>query len=231
VALHLLLGAIFAAANIASTADFPHLWSTYSTQFQRGIDAREQNIRLAAAKLNGVVLLPNVEFSFNETVGELPPEETGYASAIIGEKRVPALGGGVCQVASTLYCAALYAGISVRERRPHSSPVKYVPVGMDATVSRDEGVDLKLQNPWPGPLLIKAAVGPGALTISIYGRTPNKRKTKISTENKEIRNGTLSCTTIRQVYSGRKELFSEILSRDTYAVCSGNRRGVHGELW
>ena len=207
------------ASRILFAAEFSCLWSSYTTYFQDGIDGRGKNIELAASRLDGYKLLPGAEFSFNETVSQkVPEEEMGFAATLSGDRRVPGLGGGLCQVASTLYNAALLAGISIRERKSHSSAIGYVPSGLDATVSIDEGVDLKFQNPFSQPLLVRAAVNGECLEVNIYGATPKKNQVEIMVSKPEKRNGYLYTYTRRIISDGRKELFSEIVSRDRYKL-------------
>lgn len=203
----------------ASSEEYSYLWSSCTTHFQNGIDGREKNIEAAARILDGYQFLPSVEFSFNETVTRtIPEEEMGLAACLIGDKRVPDLGGGLCQVASTLYDAALMAGISIRERKAHSSIVGYVTPGLDATVSSDDGVDLKIQNPYRQPLLVRTSVEQQNLTISIFGLQPKKSQVRLLVSNPEEKSGYIYTFTRRVVVNNGKESFSEIVSRDRYRV-------------
>lgn len=170
-------------SNFIYSDDFKHLWSEYITTFKDGIDARRRNIEVAVNILNGSILYPNIEFSFIEQViDKIPEDEMGLAPIISVNKRVPGIGGGLCQVATTLYNAALLAGISIRERKGHSFPVSYVPPGLDATVSKEEGIDLKIQNPYNFPLKINAFVENYEVFVRIYGPYPKKKKYKNNCE-------------------------------------------------
>jgi len=142
----------------------------------------------------------------------------GPASSIIGEKRVPSIGGGLCQVATTLYNVALLSGISIRERKSHSSPVSYVSPGLDATVSKDEGIDLKIQNPYRNPLMIKAKIINNKLQMEIYGTQPKKRNVKIMVEITGKSNEYLETITKRYVGEEEKLLFYEVISKDKYKL-------------
>ncbi len=127
-------------------ADFPVTLGAFTTTLVGSLPERTHNVRLAARALDGTVLRPGEELSFNGSVGPRTAER-GYGAApvILREARQTQVGGGVCQVASTLFDAALLAGLTVVERTRHSSPVDYVALGEDATVAW--GVkDLRLRN-------------------------------------------------------------------------------------
>ena len=134
--------------------------ATYATTLY-GSPARVNNIRLAAARINYQLVLPGETFSFWGVVGE-PTYAQGYQDApiIVGQEFVPGIGGGICQVSSTLYNAALKAGLEVIERHGHSRPVDYVPPGRDATVFFDS-LDFKFRNDADGPLIVRAGISNG----------------------------------------------------------------------
>ncbi len=152
------------------------LLSSYSTKFDPKMTNRAYNIRVAANALDGLLVTPGQEVSFNEVVGPRS-SEAGYKSAgvIINNEMVEGLGGGVCQVSSTLYNAVLLADIEVTERSNHSLPVSYVPIGRDATVVYG-AVDFKFRNNTGRCLYIKTLVQNGVLTIKIFGDTSHKHK-------------------------------------------------------
>lgn len=140
---------------------------SYQTWIGGGGGGRVTNIILATAMLNNYILLPGDLFSFNRANGPRTAER-GYqpAPVIVGNTVIPGLGGGVCQVSSTLYNAVLQAGLEVVERYPHSQPVDYVPPGRDATVS--DYLDFKFRNNTDNLILIKSAVWGGAIDIRIF---------------------------------------------------------------
>lgn len=146
------------------------LLASYSTSLLGSPANRTHNIRLAASKLSGKVLQPGEVFSFNRVVGPRT-EKTGFRKAMIIANRrfIPGVGGGVCQVASTLYNATLNASMRILERYPHSLPVKYVPRGRDATVNYGTA-DFKFRNTKPFPVQIIANVTGRQLTISLVAR-------------------------------------------------------------
>lgn len=134
-----------------------------------GSPGRRHNIELAARAIHNTLLLPGRVFSFNDVVGERTWQR-GYrpAPVIVGEAVGEGLGGGICQVASTLYNAALRAGLTVVERHRHSLSPRYVPEGQDATVNWPD-LDLKLRNDLGMPVLIQAQVVGASLVVRILG--------------------------------------------------------------
>ncbi len=132
-----------------------------------GSGGRVTNIILATASLNNCLLLPGEIFSFNKANGPRTAER-GYRHApiIVGGAVVPGLGGGVCQVSTTLYNAVLSAGLEVVERYPHSQPVGYVPPGMDATVA--DSLDFRFRNNTDRLILIRSSNWGGSIDIRIW---------------------------------------------------------------
>lgn len=146
------------------------------SEFQGSIPGRVHNVALAASRLNGVLIPPGETFSFNEAVGDISAA-TGYQSAyIIKEGRtVLGDGGGVCQVSSTLFRAALAAGLPIVERQAHAYRVHYYEEGgfkpgLDATVF-SPSVDLKIKNDTPAHILIQTKTDTKNLTLTfeLYG--------------------------------------------------------------
>lgn len=141
---------------------------------------RSHNLKKAADSINGTVIAPGDVFSFNNVVGPRT-YETGYRDAmiIIGGIFEPGLGGGICQVSSTLYNAALLAGLDIVERHNHALAVAYIPLGRDATVAYGLQ-DFKFRNNTNYPIYIRANAVSGNLTINIYGDMNYKQKITIS---------------------------------------------------
>lgn len=139
---------------------------SFITWIGPGNGGRATNIILATRSLNNYLLFPGEVFSFNRANGPRTAER-GYQPApiIVGNTVVPGLGGGVCQVSTTLYNAVLEAGLEVVERYPHSLPVGYVPPGRDATIS--DYLDFKFRNNTDGLVLIKSAVSGGGIEFRI----------------------------------------------------------------
>ncbi len=141
--------------------------SSYSTNYPTGIP-RAKNVELAASKVNNTILMPGEQFSY---AGKVSPVDGahGYVNATIflNGKPIPGVGGGICQVSSTLYNAQLKAGIIATERRNHSLPVSYVPLGQDATMA-DNAIDLKFVNTLEYPIFIRAYAEYGSLTVELW---------------------------------------------------------------
>ncbi|MDJ0766720.1 MAG: VanW family protein [Myxococcota bacterium] len=131
---------------------------------------RTHNVKLGARLLNGQIIMPGQVFSFNDILGDRTQVRGfRYAPVIAGGVLVEGMGGGTCQVASTLYAAAFFAGLVVADRRPHSRPSTYIKLGLDATVSYP-AIDLKLKNPFDYPVAIHFTAREGMLRAEILGR-------------------------------------------------------------
>lgn len=140
---------------------------------------RIHNIKVGAARFNGVLIKPGEEFSFNKTVGNIGPQE-GYLPALVIKKgaTVSEYGGGMCQVSTTAFRAAINSGLKITERYPHAYPVKYYdPQGFDATVYAPHP-DLRFINNTPAHILIQTKVVGTKLIFEIYG-TNDEREVKI----------------------------------------------------
>ncbi|GEN30606.1 vancomycin resistance protein YoaR [Cerasibacillus quisquiliarum] len=142
--------------------------TSYVTYYDVGHKERTHNIELATNAINNYVLFPDEEFSFNEIVGERT-KERGYKKApvIVKGELSEGIGGGICQVSSTLFNAVNLKGIEIIERYSHSREVPYVPPGQDAMVSW-WGPDFVFKNKYRHPILIRAQATNGKLRIQIY---------------------------------------------------------------
>lgn len=140
----------------------------FSTSFNDST-SRGSNIHVAGETTSGILLMPGETFSYNKHTGARN-WVNGYKSApvIVGGKVTNGEGGGVCQVSTTIYNAALISGLTIDEVHNHSLPSRYAPRGRDATVSYGY-TDLKFSNPFTHPVYIKNIVGNGAITSKIYG--------------------------------------------------------------
>lgn len=130
---------------------------------------RNSNLRLACSKINGMILQPGDTLSYNQILGKRT-SEAGYlpAPAYAGTELVDEIGGGICQVSSTLYLSALFAELNILERRNHGYPASYIPMGLDATVNWGT-TDLKMRNDYNLPVKILAEVSDGYVRIKIMG--------------------------------------------------------------
>jgi len=143
---------------------------------------RTFNLRIAASKLNGKVILPGETFDFNAVVG--PRDEAhGYrvAKVIADGELVDGIGGGTCQIAGTLHGAAFFAGLEVVQRTPHTRPSSYIKMGLDAAVAYPH-VTLKLRNPFPHPVVLRETVAGGVVRAEILG----PKRTRIVTFIRKI---------------------------------------------
>lgn len=134
---------------------------------------RAVNIQTAARKLDGTMLGPGETFSFNGVVGPRTLEAGfTYAPEIVGDELETGVGGGTCQVASTLHAAALFGAMEIVDRHSHGRPSSYTKMGLDATVAYGK-VDLKIQNPYPFPVILHAYLPkPTAIRVEILGSDP-----------------------------------------------------------
>lgn len=140
----------------------------YVTYFNARNQSRAHNISLAAQAINNYVVFPNETFSFNQVVG-IRTAEKGYkrAPVIVKGELSEGIGGGICQVSSTLFNAVDRAGLRIVERFSHSRSVPYVPPGRDATVSW-YGPDFRFQNKYNQPILIRAKKYGGSMVVMLY---------------------------------------------------------------
>lgn len=154
------------------SASCPALISTYTTTFSPKDQGRNFNIARAASFVNGTVLYPGEAFSFHRVVGNTGQAQ-GYQESTVysSDGMETGYGGGICQVSTTIYLAALYANMDITERHNHSYTVSYVPPGFDATVS-DGGPDLKFKNSRKDPIKIMTDVTSNSITVSLYS-TPS----------------------------------------------------------
>lgn len=167
------------------TEAFPDLLATFSTKYNAGNAGRTTNLRLAANKINGTVLLPNEEFSYNAVVGERTIS-AGYkmAATYSNGAVVDGLGGGICQISSTLYDAVVMANLKITTRRNHQFVTSYVPAGKDATVVWGSQ-DFKFLNSRKYPVRITATVQGGIATVQVWG-IKEEVEYDISIETKKI---------------------------------------------
>ncbi|HWQ71724.1 MAG TPA: VanW family protein [Desulfitobacteriaceae bacterium] len=149
---------------------FDSMLAEYSTAFSTYDSNRTHNLTLAAGTLDKKEIRPGETFSFNGTVGPRT-EQTGYKDAkiIINNEFIYGIGGGVCQVSSVLYNTVLLANLPVLERKPHSIPISYIPLGRDAMVNYPD-IDFKFRNDTAGIIYLRTEVKSGVLTIRLWGK-------------------------------------------------------------
>lgn len=164
-----------------------------STTYSQGNSARCQNLATGASKISGIVLMPGEQFSMLDTV--LPfTEDNGYANAGQYEKSedgsvelVDGLGGGICQVSTTLYLAVLRAELDVNERYPHTFPASYVKHGMDAAISENAGMNFKFTNDTGYPIYIDGYAGGGTISFAVYGHETRPSNRTIEFESIDVK--------------------------------------------
>lgn len=152
----------------------------YTTEFDSSVVGRSNNILLASNSIDGTLLMTGEAFSFNKQTGRRTEEE-GYqlAPVIVDGELVPAIGGGICQVSSTLYVAVLKADLEVLQRRNHSRPVSYMQIGQDATVSYDF-IDFQFANNRNYPVYLASYIEDNKFNIKFFGKRINNIHIKIN---------------------------------------------------
>lgn len=203
--------------NMIGTEAFPDMLSTYSTKYSTSDRDRTTNLQLAASKINGTVLMPGETFSYNQVVGERTIA-AGYKEApiYVEGQVVDGLGGGICQITSTLYNAVLYANLEIVERSNHQFVPSYVTASRDATVVYGS-IDFKFKNNRDYPIKIVCSVSGGIAKFDIYGlRTDNEYEVEISS----YVTGSTTDSTYSEAYRILKQngqvVSTELLSKDTY---------------
>lgn len=171
------------------------LLGSYTT-YGGGTPERITNLELAVAGINGVEIQPGGVFSYNEALGPRTAER-GYqvATVIVNGEHEKGIGGGICQITTTLFVASLYADLDILERHNHSGRVDYVDDGLDAAVVYG-GQDFRFQNNTGYPIKITASYYNGAVNVKIYGTKTNENTVKLSTEQIDEN----SCKTFRSIY-------------------------------
>lgn len=150
---------------------FDHVLGYFETRYDRSERAQDRtyNLRLAASKLDGTVLLPGETFDFNGVVGPRD-EANGYkvATVIANGELVDGIGGGTCQISGTLHGAAFFAGLDIVERYPHTRPSSYIKMGLDATVVYPT-INFRFRNPFDFPIVLHQVVKNGVVRAEILG--------------------------------------------------------------
>ncbi|MBE7561021.1 VanW family protein [bacterium] len=221
--LHVLLAAALATGASAGAEEaFIAALGSFSTVYEGLGEERAGNIEKAASALNGIILKAGQTFSFNATLGRRDID-SGYdpAPAFIYGELEPTPGGGVCQVSSTLYNAALLSGFAILERHRHSQPVPYLPAGRDATVSYGS-LDLRFRNPHDMPVKLVAEARDGRLSFAFLA--PRPLATRYQLRSRSVREsdpdpGARPAEQVvveRLTLEGGKVVKIETVSRDRY---------------
>lgn len=220
---------------------FKSVIATYSSKYDATETDRVTNLQIAANKCNNTIVYPGEEFSYNKALGHRTAEN-GYktSNSFAGGKVVPSIGGGICQVSSTLYNAVLRADLTVTDRTAHEMYVKYVPQSTDATVV-DNSIDFKFKNEGKYPVKIATTCENGICTASIYGykasdaptididvkiletksfaKQTQEDSTLDSGKTQVVQNGVdgYISEAYKVYYQNGKEISRKLISKDTYA--------------
>ncbi|RXT04013.1 hypothetical protein EIZ39_21885 [Ammoniphilus sp. CFH 90114] len=160
--------------------------SEFTTSYSTQTDGRTHNVEATAAVLHDTILRPDEIFSYRQVIQETE-KKFGYkpAPVILNGEITQGIGGGVCQISTTLYNAVLLSDLKLVERRNHSLPVSYVPLGLDATYT-DWGIDFRFQNTTGKHLLVRTEAKNGKLTVKLFGTGPEGKEIKIQTETVRV---------------------------------------------
>lgn len=158
------------------------LIASYSSEYIQSNVERSYNVALAASKVNNQLIMPGEEVSFMNTLGYVS-QKNGFkiSKIIVNNEFQDGVGGGVCQVSSTLYNALLMGGVGITSRTNHTFPIIYIPTGRDATVAND-GPDLKYKNNYDFPIFIKNYAYNGHMVSEVYGNVEKAKKYEIYSE-------------------------------------------------
>ncbi|WP_063892574.1 VanW family protein [Paenibacillus sp. Leaf72] len=212
---------------------------SFTTDFAASAEGRAYNVASTAAALDNWLLAPGEIFDYSKVIRRVE-EKYGFREApvILNGKLVPGIGGGICQVSSTLYNAALRAGLEIVERRNHSLPVSYLPVGQDATYA-DGAINFRFRNSTDKYIVIRATSAGRKLTIKLFGKMSEDVQYRIesvtvgtlSPEVQQLQDPALPAGTRKVIAPGRngyvvdtfrvtlengKPPIKERISRDTY---------------
>lgn len=203
--------------NMIGTEAFPDLLSTFSTKYAASNRNRTTNLILASNKINGTVLMPGETFSYNKVVGARTIA-AGYKEApiYVSGQVVDGLGGGICQITSTLYNAAVYANLEITQRSNHQFVPSYVTASRDATVVYG-ATDFQFKNNRNYPIKLVCSVGGGIANFQIFGL---KQEDDCEIEISSYETGRTSKAIYSEAYKilkrDGKVIGKELLSKDTY---------------
>ena len=203
--------------NMIGTEAFPDLLSEFSTKYAASNKNRTTNLILAANKINGTVLMPGETFSYNKVVGARTIA-AGYKEApiYVQGKVVDGLGGGICQITSTLYNAVIYANLEVTQRSNHQFVPSYVTASRDATVVYGS-IDFQFKNNRNYPIKLVCSVSGGIANFKIFGL---KQEDDYQVEISSYETGRTSTAIYSEAYKilkhDGKEVGRELLSKDVY---------------
>ena len=203
--------------NMIGTEAFPDMLSAFSTNYAASNRNRTTNLILAANKINGTVLMPGETFSYNKVVGERTIA-AGYKEApiYVEGKVVDGLGGGICQITTTLYNAVVFANLEVTQRTNHQFVPSYAPASRDATVVYG-AIDFQFKNNRQYPIKLVSSVAGGVATFQIFGQ---KQEDDCEVQISNYETGRSATAIYSEAYKilkrDGKVLDKVLLSRDVY---------------
>lgn len=188
----------------------------YSTTIKASSEGRISNIKSAAQKMNNYLLMPGDEFSYVNVTGPYTMSNGYYNAPVIVEGELQnGVGGGVCQLSSTLYNSVLYSGLEITQLKNHTIPSSYVPKGRDATVT-DSGVDFAFKNNLSEPIYLKSYVYGSTVVTEIYGSSKDKQNIEISTSVDGVSSTTIKKVDDPTIEKGKEKVLER--GRDAYTV-------------
>lgn len=203
--------------NMIGTEAFPDLLSNFSTKYSASNRNRTTNLILAANKINGTVLMPGETFSYNKTVGARTIA-AGYKEApiYVSGKVEDGLGGGICQITTTLYNAVLYANLEVTERSNHQFVPSYAGASRDATVVYG-AIDFKFKNNREYPIKITCSVSNGIANFKIFGlKSENDYEVQITSRITRTTSNAIYSEAYKTLKKNGNVVSTERISKDTY---------------
>ncbi|MFC5448752.1 VanW family protein [Paenibacillus aestuarii] len=200
----------------------------FTTSFPLSGSGRIHNIRSTATTIQDMLLAPGDIFDYSKII-EQTEAKFGYQEApvILNGKLVPGVGGGICQVSSTLYNAVLRSGLEIVERRNHSLPVSYVPLGQDATFANGY-INFKFRNNMGAYLLIRAVTTDNNVTVKLYGHMPPSDSYDIESKVIETIQPTIQYVHNPNIKRGATKLISK--GKEGYVVETYRYKKVNGSV-
>ncbi|NOU95131.1 hypothetical protein GC093_18145 [Paenibacillus sp. LMG 31456] len=183
--------------------------SEFTTAFLQNAEGRIHNIRSTASSIHDLILKPGDVFDYATYIAETE-QKFGFKEApvILNGKLVPGIGGGICQVSTTLYNAVLRAGLDIVERRNHSLPVSYVPLGQDATFASGY-INFKFRNSTPNYLLIRTSTDEQKITVKLFGQIPSDLTYTIESKTVQTLPSPIKYVVNPTLPNGKQEKISE----------------------
>ncbi len=201
-------------AGTGTNSQFKYLLAQYSTPYDAGIRGRTKNLKMSAENVNGTIVAPGAIFSTNKAIGPRNAAN-GWKEAkmFVNGEIVDGVGAGICQCSTTIYNAALLAGLPIVERHPHSFRVTYAPASRDAAIYWGQK-DMRFRNTTSGPIYVQTLVRGGRYHVRLYGTAARTSSVTVESSILSRSNGTRSQAyrTISSASGSKREL----LSRDYY---------------